>query len=61
MMREMEIIVFFPFGEWGSDHAENGEIKGGKEQIVNIDFCKNRVSLLGDQSLSALRAWRISQ
>lgn len=51
----------FPFGEWGSDHAENGEIKGVKETIVNIDFRKNRVSLSGDQSVSALRAWRISQ
>lgn len=31
----------FPFedvSEWGSDHAENGGIKGGEVQIVNIDF-----------------------
>lgn len=44
----------------GSDHAENGEIKDGEVQIVYIDFHKNGVSLSGDQSVSALRAWRIS-
>lgn len=40
---------------------EEGEIKAGELQMVYIDFHENWVSLSEDQSLSALRAWRISQ
>lgn len=40
----------FSFWEWGSDHAENGEIKGGGVQIVYIDFRKKSVTLRGSVS-----------
>lgn len=39
---------------------EEGEIKAGELQMLHIDFHENRVSLSEDQSLSALRARRIS-
>ena len=35
----------FPFenvSEWRSDHTENGGIKRGEVQIVNIDFHQSR-------------------
>ncbi len=55
IMTEMEIMVFFLFEDvsvWRSDHAENGGIKGGEVQIVNIDFHQNRekVTLRGSVS-----------
>lgn len=48
IMTEME--MFFSFWEWGSDHAENGEIKGGGVQIVYIDSRKKSVTLRGSVS-----------
>lgn len=39
---------FSPFediSEQGSDHAENGRIKGGDVQIVEIDFHQNRTNV----------------
>lgn len=55
---------FSPFediSEQGSDHAENGRIKGGDVQIVEIDFHQNRtnVTLRGAQTACALRTRRI--
>lgn len=56
-------IFFFLFediSECRSGHAENGGIKGGEVQFVNIDFHLNGKNVSPrDQTVSAMRTRRI--
>lgn len=52
--------LFFASETLNVAKEEEGEIKAGELQMLHIDFHENRVSLSEDQSLSALRARRIS-